>query len=260
MIPNYNFYAFFPVVPFLPPNCDKPPTIYQILNSIVNGDKEDEDDYAKIKDLAKEGRGVIFNFNYPLSDHITKEHFETMILNKFLMRRIGYDTVTAFRIQLNVRLNEIMPLYNKMFDALDNWQIFADKETTYRQGVDNTDTANESNTSNTLRNTSTTTNQNISDRRHSDTPQNELQEVRDGDYVTNYAYDTDNSTSTDNSNSNGTSENTNEGNTRRNYNETIEKSLTNMEKIAILKEMQENIQNIFTMIFNDLEILFYQLL
>ena len=42
-------------VPFLPPNCDKPPTIYSILNSIVNGDKEDEEDYAKIKDLAKEG-------------------------------------------------------------------------------------------------------------------------------------------------------------------------------------------------------------
>ena len=33
-IDNNYFYC----LPFLPPNCDKPPTIYSILNSIVYGD------------------------------------------------------------------------------------------------------------------------------------------------------------------------------------------------------------------------------
>ena len=83
MIPYYN--GLFMFYPFLPPNCNKPPTLYSVLNSIVNGDK-DEDEYTKIKDLAKEGRSTIFNFDYPLTNNITKEKFETMILNHFLIQ------------------------------------------------------------------------------------------------------------------------------------------------------------------------------
>ena len=41
------------------------------------------------------------------------------------------------------------------------------------------------------------------------------------------------------------------------FNETITR--TPADKIAILKEMQENIKSIYTMIFKDLECLFYQL-
>ena len=70
-------------------------------------------------------------------DTYTREQIETMILNHFLQRRIGFETVTAFRIQLDVKLNEIMPLYNKMFDALENWEIFNDGEVTTRTGKDN---------------------------------------------------------------------------------------------------------------------------
>ena len=33
--------------PFIPPNCDKPPTVYAVLNSIVNGDKEIDDEQVK---------------------------------------------------------------------------------------------------------------------------------------------------------------------------------------------------------------------
>ena len=84
-------------VPFLPPNCDKPPTVYSVLNAIVNGDKEDYD-YTKIKDLAKEGRYKIFDFDYPLSSKVDKEYFETMILNHYITRRIGFETVTNFKL------------------------------------------------------------------------------------------------------------------------------------------------------------------
>ena len=179
MIPYYN--GLFMFYPFLPPNCNKPPTLYSVLNSIVNGDK-DEDEYTKIKDLAKEGRSTIFNFDYPLTSNITKEKFETMILNHFLQRRIGFETVTAFCIQLNVKLNEIMPLYNKMFDALENWEIFNDGEVTTRTGSDNTTTQNTNNTSNSLTNQSTTSTTDVSDRRNSELPQNQLSELRDGNY------------------------------------------------------------------------------
>lgn len=254
MIPYYN--GLFMFYPFLPPNCNKPPTLYSVLNSIVNGDK-DEDEYTKIKDLAKEGRSTIFNFDYPLSEYIEKEKFETMILNHFLQRRIGFETVTAFRIQLDVKLNEIMPLYNKMFNALDNWEIFNDGEVTTRTGSDNTTTQNTNNTSNSLSNQSTTSTTDTSDRRNSELPQNQLEDLRNGSYVTNYNYDTNTNSGQDTSTSTGSSQATNNGTDNKQYNETITR--TPADKIAILKEMQENIKSIYTMIFKDLECLFYQL-
>lgn len=258
MLSNYNNYFIF--YPFLPPNCQKPPTIYSILETIVNPDVDlnNPAPEVKIKDLAKSGRSVIFNFDYPLSQYISKEKFETMILNHFLMRRIGFETVTAFRIQLDVKLNEIMPLYNKMFDALENWNIFSDGDITTRNGTDNRITHNTNNTINNLKNHSTTSTNDISDRRNSELPQNELQNLRDGSYVTNYNYDTNKNNAEDNSDSQGTSEAINQGTDNNTYNETITRTPT--DKITILKEMQENIKSIYTMIFKDLECLFYQLI
>ena len=257
MIPYYN--GLFMFYPFLPPNCNKPPTIYTILESIVNPDVDlnNPAPEVKIKDLAKAGRSTIFNFDYPLTSNITKEKFETMILNHFLQRRIGFETVTAFRIQLDVKLNEIMPLYNKMFDALENWEIFNDGAVTTRSGTDKRTTQNTNETSNTLENTSITSTEDISDRRNSELPQNQLEDLRNGSYVTNYSYDTNTNTANDNSQSKGTSQATNNGTDNNEYNETITR--TPADKIAILKEMQENIKSIYTMIFKDLECLFYQL-
>ena len=255
MFYNYNYFPMF--VPFIPPNCDKPPTLYSVLNSIVNGEKEDEEDYTKIKDLAKEGRSTIFNFDYPLTNNVSKEKFETMILNHFIRRRIGFETVTAFRIALDVRLNEIMPLYNKMFDALENWDIFNDGEVTTRTGQDTTTSQNTNNTSNSLTNQSTTSTTDVSVRRNSELPQNQLEDLRNGSYVTNYNYDTNTNNGQDSSTSTGTSQASNEGTDNKQYAETITRSPA--DKIAILKEMQENIKSIYTLIFKDLDSLFYQI-
>lgn len=259
MNPYYDngFFAFYPA--FLPPNCQKPPTLYSILETIVNPDVDlnDPAPEVKIKDLAKAGRTTIFNFDYPLSNNVSREKFETMILNHFLMRRIGFETVTAFRIQLDVKLNEIMPIYNKMFDALENWEIFNDGETTTREGTDSRTSQNTNKTSNTLSNESTTNTTDTSDRRNSELPQNQLEDLRNGSYVTNYNYDTNTNTGNDSSVSNGKSEATNNGTDNNIYNETIKR--TPADKIAIFKEMQENINSIYSMIFKDLDCLFYQL-
>lgn len=257
MIPYYN--GLFMFYPFLPPNCNKPPTIYTILESIVNPDVDlnEPAPEVKIKDLAKAGRSTIFNFDYPLTSNITKEKFETMILNHFLQRRIGFETVTAFRIQLDVKLNEIMPLYNKMFDALENWEIFNDGEVTTRTGTDNRTSQSTNNTSNQLTNHSTTSTNDISDRRNSELPQNQLEDLRNGSYVTNYNYDTNTNNGEDNSTSQGTSQATNQGTDNNVYNETITR--TPADKIAILKEMQENIKSIYSLIYKELDCLFYSL-
>ena len=146
----YRIYPF--IIPPAFPDYNLPPTLYRLLNSIVNYDEEEQ---TKIKDLAAAGREEIFDFEYPLSSHVEKEDFEVLILNHFLMRRIGYDTLNAFKIALNVKLNEIMPIYNKMFDMLEGWDIFNDGEIMNR-------TMSDAGT-NSLNNITSTSN--ISDRR-----------------------------------------------------------------------------------------------
>lgn len=215
------------ITPWLPTNNDKPPTIYSILNSIVNFNNPNP---VKITDLPKNARTTIFDFDYPLSDKVDKEQFECMILKKFMMRRIGFDTPTAFKIQLEVKLNEIMPYYNILFDAIDNWNLFNDGEITTRT----------INGSNTLNNTSN----NISDRRYSSLPQNEISDVQNGNYMTDYNYDTDNVTS----NSTGSNTST----------ETVTSSPS--DKIKNYREFMENRNKIMSMIYNDLNDLFYGLI
>ena len=230
----YRVYPF--IIPPAYPDYNLPPTLYRLLNSIVNFDS-DEDEQTKIKNLAAAGREEIFDFSYPLSENVTKEDFEVTILNHFLMRRIGYDTLNAFKIALDVKLNEIMPMYNKMFDMLEGWNIFNDGEITTRTVTDAG--------SNSL--SSSTSSQNTSDRRYSDTPQQQLTNVRDGKYITDYNYDTDN----------GTTSSTSSGTDSRSTTERITR--TPSDKMKLYKEFIENKKSIMTMIFEDLEPLFYGL-
>jgi len=226
------------IYPWLPTNCDLPPTLKSLMNSICNYGKEEK---TNIYNLAKGSRETIFNFDYPLSDKVNREDFEIMILNHYIHRRIGFDTPTEFRIALNVKLNEIMPRYNKLFDMLDGWDLYNDGEVTTRVQTDNG--------TNTLNNTINANNTNISDRRNSNVPQNELEDVQNGSYMTDYNYDTNTDSNTTVSNTSGNNSNT--------TNETITRSPS--DKIRIYKEFMENVNNIYSLIFKDLDSLFYGL-
>ena len=233
-----NPYLIPLLVPRIPHDNPKPPTIYALLNSIVNFGKEEQ---IKISELAKYGRNTFFDFNYPLSSVISKEDFECIILNHYMMRRIGFDTLTSFKLQLYVKLNEIMPVYNKLFDALETWNIFQDGEITERDLIDNR-TINNTNNINSE-------SESKSDRRFSEMPQNELNNISDGSYITDYNLDKNNDTSKTNGNSNTQDDNV--------IKETIKRSPA--DKINIYKQFIESKNNIYSMIFKDLDILFYQL-
>ena len=145
----------------------KPPTMYAILNSIANYDKEQE---TKIRDLARACHDKIFDFEYQLSDALNKDEFEIDILNHFMMRRIGFDTVTAFQLYLETKLHEILPYYNLMFDSFKDYNLFNNGETISRVQTDNRNSSNES-VSDT-----TSVNQN----RYSKYPENELDDIMNG--------------------------------------------------------------------------------
>ena len=246
MFPMFPLYPLVPNILKLGISQDEPPTIYSLLNSYVNFAN---DTPAKIKDLANAGRAMFFDFDYPLATGMTKSEFECMILNHFMMRRIGYETVTAFKIALNVKLNEIMPMYNKLFESINGWNIFTDGEIMDRTVTDSRTVNNTGTSSGTNNTTSSTT----SDRRFSNTPQNALQDVRNGQYVTEYNYDSDGGTS------NSTSSASNNNSSVEGGNEIERIVRTPTDKMHLYTEFLRNRQNIYTMIFKDLDSLFYQI-
>lgn len=215
-------------------NCQKPPTLYSLLNAI-NGNE------GRIKDLPRLTHSIVFDFNYPLSSKINKADFEEQILKHFIMRRIGYETFTAWQMSLDAKLNEIMPKYNIMFNALTGYDLFNDGEI-----VTHTATTNVNGTTNQ---TGNSTGNNVSDQRYSNTPQNHLEDVRNGEYVTEYNYNTDTASN------NSTLNTTNTDNTV--FNETTTR--TPLEKMNLYREYIETVESIMTLIYNDLDELFYQL-
>ena len=241
----YDFYLnplFF--APRIPHINEKPPTLYAIMNSIANFGKEDK---TKIRNLAKVSRETIFDFDYPLSSTMNREDFEIQILNHFMYYRIGFQTITAFKVQLENKLNEIMPMYNKLFDVFKDWNIFDDGEKTTHTGND-TRTITRNQTTNLENNTTNNTETEV---KNSDLPQSKLQNLRDEQYVNNF--NITNAKGNDNSNSNGE---TNENSTDTNeYNEQYMKS--NPDRIGIYKEFLENTKSIMNMIYKDLSVLFY---
>lgn len=255
MYPMLSIYPLIPNIRKVGISHDEPPTIYALLNSYVN---YAADVPTKIKDLANAGRAMFFDFDYPLADGIDKADFECMILNHFMMRRIGYETVTAFKIALNVKLNEIMPEYNRLFDSIENWNIFSDGERITRQATDSRTTNNTSSNTGNSSISTTGSNSNTSDRRYSDTPQNALSDVRNGDYVSEYNYDQDTSTATGSSTNTSSNSGTNNTTDSGNQNESIIR--TPSDKIRLYSEFLKNRQNVYTMIFKDLDSLFYQII
>lgn len=242
------------MMPLFPNDYDVPPTIYALLNSYVNYGKDDK---TKIPDLANAGRPCIFDFDYPLTDKISKQDFETLILNHYMMRRIGFDTLTAFKIALNSKLHEVMPIYNKLFDALDGWDIFKDGEDITRLSRDDGTSSTTSNGSNTLKNTLTAESDGTSDRRYSKMPQNEISNVQNGTYMTDYNYDQSRENSTTSSDSTGTNNDVTNGQTSNQTIETIKRSPS--DKLSIYKQFVENKMSIYTMLFKELDDLFYGL-
>ena len=202
----------------------KPLTIYSILNSIANYDSEEK---TKIRDLAKVTHDKIFDFDYELSETLNKDEFEINILNHYMMRRIGFETVTAFQLYLENKLHEIMPYYNIMLDSFKDYNLFDSGEKIIRETNDNRNIIN-SGTSN-------------SNSRFSEYPLNQLNDIDDGSYVSNQ------STSDINTN--------NSTNDINNTNEVI--SRTPADKMRIYKDFLETKNSIMTMIYKDLDILFY---
>lgn len=215
----------------------QPPTLYSLLESMCYT----KGISCKTIDIAKYTHEYVFDFEYPLSDKVDKAKFETDILNHFLMRRIGQETFTAFKLMLYNKLNEIMPFYNKLLDSLVGWDLFNNGEIMTRTSE------NKSNTKTS--NSSTNTTESTSDKRYSDMPDNHLSDIQNGAYLTDYNLDNNSAYSTDKSS----------GDAESSSNDIEEIKRTPGDKISIYREFLNNTNNIYSMIYKDLSSIFYGL-
>lgn len=269
---------------------DEPPTLYSLMRSIAPQG-------THTQDLWKFGRQYFFNFNYNLNG-INKELFEKMVLNHYITRRINFDTAELFRIQLENKLIEVLPKYNLLFKDIDfdifnngNYERstsltehYADNsaEKNYTNENSNTSVNSSQITSGKAEITDTSTNTNNtnskSTRKFSDTPQNFINEIDDGNYITEYENNENSNSSTVIGNNNTNSKQTEEianknlalSNNSRNYSNnkdsyynktnTIKENYVNTaNKLDSIIKLEQEYNSIFTLLYKDLDCLFYGL-
>ena len=188
---------------------------------------------------------------YPIFDENYRETLNNKILNHYFDAEIGFETAPLFRHYLLAKLNEIMPVYNAMYEKqkelLEN--IFGNVN--LRETFEG-ETSNNSNVSNNSQSHSTG-NSNMKNL-FQDTPQGELDttSIKNQKWATNLSLNENNTNGniTDNSTSVGNSNGTN------NYIKKIIGNNGGKYNIELLKEIQNSIINIDIMIINELQDLF----
>lgn len=236
---------------------DEPPTLYSLMNSYVNFNKE-ESEKVKIIDLPSAFRTYLFDFNYPLADNL-KADFEENFLSHYMFRRIGFDTYMSFKIHLKNKLNEIMYKYNAMLNEFSNLDFLGINEvhtrTLTNERTESTETSNSSSSSST--NTSTGSSSSTSDNRYSNTPENAISDVQSGTYVTDYTYNQQ--TGSSNASATGTANGSNTSSADVTGNTEIEETI-NIHRGDSTDEYlkyQNEINNVYTMMYKELDSLFY---
>lgn len=152
----------------------------------------------------------IFDFDYPFYNEERRKQFEQHFIEHFYFDEIGQETVARFKHRLKIKLNLIMPYWNKIFLAdeleqriLDNYDV---TETYEREVIDNT--------TQTSNGTVTSINEKSSKNLESDTPVTKT-DLDNIDYFSNITKDIGNSKNDTTSNNSNNVQNTNKENWTR---------------------------------------------
>lgn len=184
--------------------------------------------YNDVEQVIANSRSQIFNFNYPIFDESYRSVLETKILKHYYTREICEETVGLWRLRLNARMNEIMPYYNKLYEAwAKDFDVLHDVDVTTEHTLDREGEQSASGTNRNL---------------YSDTPQGSLQNVESEEYLTNASKDT--------------SESTGSMTSTDNYLEKIAGKRGSMTYPEMLESLRQNLINIDMLVIADLNDLF----
>lgn len=189
-------------------------------------------DGASVDYILNKAAPVIFNFDWDIFDESYRLPLEVKILRHFYTREIGEETVGLWKLRLQDKLTLVMPKYNQLYESARlEFNPFYDTEYT-RSGT------NSGSGQTNAQSNSDTTNM------HSDTPQNGLTSVLDGEYLT----DADVTSATSNS-----------GQSSQNhgaFEETIAGKMGGSSYSRLLTEYRQSFINIDAMLMNELNDLF----
>jgi hypothetical protein len=77
---------------------------------------------VEVRDLVEQGIDI-FDFDYPIYDEEHKPDLEEKIINHYYFREIGVETIGRWKHELKVKMNEIMPKYNRLYELYDSQNI-----------------------------------------------------------------------------------------------------------------------------------------
>lgn len=73
--------------------------------------------YNSVNEIIANSREKIFNFSYPIFDENYRSVLETKIIKHYYTREICAETYGRWKLFLDMRMNEIMPYYNKLYES-----------------------------------------------------------------------------------------------------------------------------------------------
>jgi hypothetical protein len=186
----------------------------------------------------------IFNFDFPIYDESYRSAFEDKLIRHFYFHEINITSIGRWKFMLREKLNLIMPVYNKMYEAVEikyDPLIDTQMHETYTR---NNNLTSDSSTNGNVTQKDTSNNSQV----YSDLPQTTL---HGGDYATNSTQNegTANSTQNASQTANATSSN------KETY-EHDNTGFSSRSQQALLMEYYESLRNVDEMVFNELRELF----
>lgn len=198
-------------------------------------------------------RPKIFDFDYPYYKESEKPEFETKIIRHFYTREIGLETYGLWKLKLQTKMVEIMPYINKLYESVES----AYDMDLIIKGVQ------DYSTDRTLGRTHSDDGESHSDSKNTgeasslvktlDTPQNGVEDLLSGKYIT---------TGTNSSTNTGGTNVTN-GTTNTSGKEDVKEHVSGIKPITdyskLLRDYRESLMNVDLIVFDHLEDLFMQL-
>lgn len=219
-------------------------TLATILDSLAAKTRASE--YDDIDATISIARPRLFSFMYNYYNPDKKIEFEVKFLKNFYFNEIGFETYGRFKLQLESLLLRIMPYYNYLYSASQNYDLFNDvnivhniidnsnKDLQYTHSDDTTidTTNNTTNNNNTSQNetlktaedkkSNTASTASDETQSNSDTlekfleyPQSKLDDFQNNSYLTNLKNDTNETTSHSSAQSDSNTAESNLQNTKR---------------------------------------------
>lgn len=206
--------------------------------------------------IIEQAAPIIFNFAWPIFDENYRLQLEKQILRHYYTREIGEETFGLWQLRLMDKLNLIMPKYNQLYESAKLvFNPLYDVDYT-RHGSDETSTDSKGEFQSYQTDKATEEAESSTKNMHSDTPQNGLDSVESGEYLSDADIGSGKSSTTNENIRAGNGSNSDNEIRNNHYSEVIQGKQGGVSSSRLLMEYRQTFLNIDMMVVNELSDLF----